>query len=301
METFDIKLGFSCNNDCIHCVVADKRDSGTLSVLKVCRIIDSAPKDSALQITGGEPTMYSELPAILRHGKEKGHFIVIQTNGTGFADESFANECLPYIDHVHMAIHSYSEEVHDRIVGTTGMWRKTMKGFERVADSSVILTTQTVLSKVNIATLYDTFSFIQEKRPKTRMSMTYPHLMGNAWHNRKEVAFRYSEHRDEITRTLEGFAPYIFTEAIPPCYLHPFADKVASTAEKEILMGASHRSGIDFSQGECTQNYNLNDLQCHRKAPRCRECIYDKRCMGVWKEYIELFKDRLDLYPVKEE
>ena len=301
METFDIKLGFSCNNDCIHCVVADKRSSGSLSVLKVCRIIDSAPRESALQITGGEPTIYSELPAILRYGKEKGHFIVMQTNGTGFADSAFADACLPYIDHVHMAIHSSVESVHDRIVGTEGMWKKAMEGFRRVADSSAMLTTQTVLSKVNIGTLYDTFSFIQQIRPRTRMSMTYPHLRGNAWHNRHEIIFRYSEYRDEIARTLRDYAPLIFTEAIPPCYLHPYADDVASSAEKEILDGSSSRKGVDFSQGDSTQNYNLNDIQCHRKAPRCRECIYDKRCIGVWKEYIELFKDRLDLYPVKEE
>ncbi len=267
---------------------------------KVCAIIDSAPKDSALQITGGEPTMYSQLPSILRYGKEKGHFIVLQTNGTGFSDRGFADACLPYIDHVHMAIHSSDESVHDRIVETPGMWRKTIKGFENVAKSCIILTTQTVLSKLNIQTLHETFCFIQAMRPKTRMSMTYPHFMGNAWHNRAEVAFRYSDYKDEIAETLGDFAPYIFTEAIPPCYLHPYVDKVASTAEKEILRGSSYRRGVDFSQGDETQNYNLNDVQCHRKAPKCRDCIYNSQCMGVWKEYIEIFKDRLDLYPVRE-
>jgi len=49
-----------------------------------------------------------------------------------------------------------------------------------------------------------------------------------------------------------------------------------------------------------SQNYNLNDVQCHRKAPKCKDCIYNSQCIGVWKEYIEIFKDRLDLFPVKE-
>lgn len=133
------------------------------------------------------------------------------------------------------------------------------------------------------------------------MSMTYPHLGGNAWTNSNLVAFRYSDYKDEIQKTLKAFAPLIFTEAIPPCYLYPYQDEVQCTAESCILSGFNNRIGIDFSRGADVNDYNLSDIQCHRKAPRCKECIFNSKCIGVWKEYIQLFKDRLDLYPIKEE
>lgn len=301
MSSFDLKLGFGCNNNCIHCVIADKRDKGNLSLDEIRRIVDTVPKGMVIQVTGGEPSIRKELPEILRYCREKGHGTIIQTNGTGFSDDAFASACIPYIDHAHVAIHSSDMEVHDRIVQSKGMWRKTIKGFENLYRAGVFVTTQTVLSKLNITTLYDTFCFIQGIAPGTHMSMTYPHLGGNAWTNNETVAFRYSDYRDEIQRTLKAFASLVFTEAIPPCHLYPYQDKVLCTAEACILSGVNERVGVDFSRGMDVQDYNFSDISCHRKAPRCRDCVFNSRCIGVWKEYIQLFRDRLDLYPIKEE
>lgn len=44
MSSFDLKLGFGCNNNCIHCVIADKRDKGNLSLDEIRRIVDTVPK-----------------------------------------------------------------------------------------------------------------------------------------------------------------------------------------------------------------------------------------------------------------
>lgn len=301
MSSFDLKLGFVCNNNCIHCVIADKRDKGNLELDEIKKLIDSVPKGMAIQLTGGEPSIRQDLPEILKFCREKGHETIVQTNGTGFSDPVFTSRCSPYINHAHVAIHSCDPTVHDRIVQSNGMWKKTIKGFENLCKAGIFVTTQTVLSKLNITTIHDTFCFIQGIAEGTRMSMTYPHLGGNAWTNSNLVAFRYSDYRDEIQKTLKAFAHLVFTEAIPPCYLYPYQDEVQCTAESCILSGLNNRIGIDFSRGADVNDYNLSDIQCHRKAPRCKECIFNSKCIGVWKEYIQLFKDRLDLYPIKEE
>lgn len=301
MSSFDLKLGFKCNNNCIHCVIADKRQCGQLSLDEIKRIIDSAPDGLSVQVTGGEPSLRLDLSEILKHCKEKGHDIIIQTNGTGFADMNLVKACKPYLGHVHVAIHSCKEEVHDAVVQSKGMWQKTIQGFKNLVSEKVFVTTQTVLSKYNITTLYDTFAFIQDLAPGTHMSMTYPHLGGNAWKFRDNVAFRYSDYKEEIQRTLRDFGEFIFTEAIPPCYLYPYREKLLCTAEDCITSGMNTRIGVDFSRGSDVQDYNLSDIQCHRKAPRCRECIYNSTCIGVWQEYIQVFRNNLDLYPVKQE
>ncbi len=297
--TFDLKIGFRCNNDCRHCVVADKRCTKDLSLDEILSIVDTIPNNYAVQLTGGEPTIYPFLPEILYACKCKGLFTIVQTNGTGFSNIDFLKDCSPNLDQVHIAIHSCVPEIHDNIVRSKGMWDKTIKGLDNLISEKVYFTTQTVLSNYNIESLYDTFCFIQDKKPGTMMSMTYPHLMGNAYRYKEDVAFRYSDHRDAIQKTLERFHDVVFTEAIPYCYLHPYVEDVVSQ-EKDLITPEFSRIGIDKSDGDNCKDYNDLNIQDHRKAPRCKECIYNQYCIGVWKEYIELFKNRLDLYPITE-
>lgn len=297
---FDLKIGFDCNNNCIHCVVAEKRSAGSLSMLDIRNIVSTIPYGSSVQITGGEPSQYSYLPEILALCKDRNLTTVIQSNATGFANRSFLDKCDGLIDHVHVAIHSSNEAVHNKIVHDNKgiMWKLTLDGWKNLIDKGISTTTQTVLSTYNIETLYDTFSFIQSIKPGTQMSMTYPHLMGNALKNKDDICFRYSDYKDIIQKTLKDFSSYIFTEAIPSCITYPYLP--VASAEADILAGIS-RDGIDFSDSATNKkNYNLLDTRSKRKGPLCKECIFNNRCLGVWKEYIDMYKNRLDLIPVKE-
>lgn len=301
MSCYDLKIGFKCNNNCRHCVIANKRDSGSLTKEQIFGLLDNLPDDvDSVQVTGGEPSTYEYLPEILQKIKSKNLHTVLQTNGTGFANLEFCAKCVPYIDHAHIAIHSCFPEIHDFIVQSKGMWEKTITGLYNLKNcENVCITTQTVLSKFNILTIYDTFKFIQEILPGTMMSFTYPHMMGNAWKNREEVCFKYSDYYLEIQRILGAYHSNIFAESVPPCYLHPFEDIIQNSLENDILSHALDRVGVDFSDGLNVKDYNRLNLEDHRKGPKCKECIYNNKCIGVWKEYIEMFKNNLDLYPIK--
>lgn len=314
---FDLKIGFKCNNNCKHCVVAEKRSSGELTLSQLKRIVDEIPEDfNAVTITGGEPSISPLLFDILKYIKNKGYSTIIQTNGTGFSNKQLVKKCVPYIDHVHIAIHSSDPKIHDFIVGSTGMWRKTMKGFANLLKAnsegaSMCLTTQTVLSNYNIDSLYDTYSYIQNLSPGIIMSMTYPHMMGNAYKYKNEVCFRYSDHKDMIQKCLSSFGSCLFVESIPPCYLLPYEKEVISTVEYDIINSlnekrlhrdsGSNRIGVDFSNGFEIKDYNYLDCENRKKAPLCKSCVFQHICLGVWKEYIDLYKDKLDLYPVTKE
>lgn len=301
MTQFDIKIGFKCNNNCIHCVVADKRPTRDMRVEEIIETLSSLDKGTEVQITGGEPTVYPEiLLEVLRYCKSKDLIPIVQTNATGFADEDFCRKCAPYISDAHVAIHSCDPKVHDMIVGSKGgMWEKTIRGFKNLINNNVKITTQTVISKFNINTLYDTFKMIQDLRPGTIMSMTYPHMMGNAWSNRDIVCFRYHDHIDMIHKCLKQWGSMIFTESIPPCVMHPY--KSYWSVENTLLYNLFNRVGVDISRDFNNFDYNKSDLQDRRKGPKCKECMYNDECVGVWKEYIDLFRYNLDLYPIKKE
>lgn len=298
----DLKIGFRCNNNCIHCVVANKRSTKDLEINLIKDLIKNS-QEPEIVFTGGEPSLYSYLPDLLKYASEEGHICWIQTNGTGFADRELAERCAPYIFNAHVAIHSYRPEVHNSIVQdkTGTMWEKTIQGFRNLKELGVpCMTTQTVVTRLNMETVYDTFRWIQEQWPGTHMSFTYPHMMGNALKNAHEVCFKYSEYKEEMHRIFRDFHELLFIESVPFCYQHPYVDQLKS-AEKDLLSNfCSNKIGYDFSGGSHLKNYRDLDLRERRKAIRCLECIYFKECPGVWKEYIDLNYDILDLFPIKE-
>lgn len=306
---YDLKVGFSCNNNCIHCVVGSKRDTKDLSFKEITDIIDKVPAGEGLQLTGGEITIRKDFYDILKYSHDHGHENHIQTNGTGFDDEELVKKCAPYLDHVLLAIHSSDEEVHNKIVNCVSqksMYQRTINGFDNLIKNGIFVTTQTVLSSLNIPTLYDTYSMIQLKAPGIPMHLTYPHPLGNAYLNKDIVCPKYSDIKKYLIPCLRDFGPYLIIEALPPCYIHPYYSNIEVLLDSEIKKDRLSRRGYDkanvgnefFPDGE-TENYNFNDLDSKRKGQFCKECFYNDECIGVWREYMDFYKDELDLFPVK--
>ncbi|MFW6311139.1 MAG: hypothetical protein ACOC1K_02775, partial [Nanoarchaeota archaeon] len=214
-----------------------------------------------------------------------------------------------------IAIHSHIPEIHNKIVDCPtklNMYERTTEGFKNLIKYDFDVVTQTVISNYNIKDLPETYDFIQDIAPGIYMNLTYPHPNGNAFHNAKDILPRYSDIKEYIHKILEKYAPLINTEAIPMCYLYPYQDKVNYNVDEE-LMKPTHRprSGLDpanavetntfFDETGRIEDYGNADLSEKRKGPLCRQCIFNSRCPGVWKEYVEFFKDRFDLFPIREE
>lgn len=311
-KVFDLKLGFSCNNDCIHCVVADKRKTKDYTTQEVKDIIDSLQGDYLVGFTGGEPTIRRDFIELVKYAKEKGFETSVQTNGTMFGYESFTKEIAPYIDNVLIAIHSHDPDIHNEIVKChpkQNMFQRTIDGLKNLVKYNIDHGTQTVISWLNIKGLKETYDLIQSISPGTYMNMTYPHLYGNAWDNHEIVAPRYSDIKPYLHKALEAYAPLLRTEAIPLCYLYPYQNAVDENTDENIINGLRQGTeGIDpgnkgddkgfFDENGRTENYAAADLSEKRKAPLCRQCVFTNRCPGVWKEYIYFYKNRLDLYPI---
>ena len=313
---FDLKVGFTCNNNCIHCVVGSKRGTRDFTTDEIREIIQKdVHEGEEVVLTGGEPTIRHDFINLVHYLNDRGHRVHIQTNGTGFADPRLAEEFSRCDGEVLLAIHSYREDIHNQIVRTRSdqrnMFQLTMQGFENLHTYGVKTETQTVLSSLSIPTLYDTYSFIQKRWPGIYMHMTYPHCMGEAEVNHDIVSVRYSEFRDVIQRCARDYGRWLLVEAIPLCYLYPYQKDIEYIFDLNILSESEERRGVDGSMrgkeshlldsNGVMKDYNVADRESKRKAPLCRNCVFDSVCPGVWKEYIEYFRTRLDLYPVTKE
>jgi MoaA/NifB/PqqE/SkfB family radical SAM enzyme len=301
---FDLKVGFSCNNNCIHCVITDKKGTKDLTTQEIKDIINKVPEGLMVGFTGGEATIRPDFLELAAYAKQKGHQVALQTNGTQFADWEFAVGASKLLDNVLIAIHSHLPETHNAIVRGIGMYEKTIQGFKNIIKLGIDCSTQTVISKLNINDLPKTYDFIQELKPGIKMSLTYPHPNGNAWNNADAVCPSYTEIKDIIQEILAKHAPNLRTEAIPMCYLYPYQDEISVNFDEHLAdddrrgMDPANRGNDFFDKDGMTTSYTASIMSEKRKGPRCAQCIFNDRCVGVWKEYVALYKNQFDLYPV---
>ncbi len=247
MRKIDIKLGYSCNNDCLHCVVQDYREV----VLKK-GLSEDVPSQDFIQemefarkrgfdtivFTGGEPTIRPDLPFLLRKARELGFFIQMQTNGRRLANLEFARKITASAPIFFcIAIHSCYQEVHDRITQRAGSFEETVAGIKNLISLGQKVSAKIVISRLNYHHLKETCEFLL-KLGISHISLTFPHGCGNARKFFFQVVPRYTEIADEVKKAIKVIlarGKTVDTEAIPFCFLPEFPHLVTEIflAEEE--------------------------------------------------------------------
>jgi MoaA/NifB/PqqE/SkfB family radical SAM enzyme len=308
-NSFDLKVGFSCNNDCIHCVVSDKKFAGDMSTPEIISILESIHDQyGQVTFTGGEPTIRKDFIKLLKKARSSGLRINLQTNGRQFKDRDFAANSTAFLDNILIALHSHDEKQHDLITGKKGSWQETVQGIKNLVSTgrAGIVSSQTVISKSNCDNLVEICRFIDHLGIR-HIHITFPHPNGSALVNFDRVVPRYSHIKKILHECFAEFGSRLIIEAVPLCYIHPYVGKVRTVDDE--FSREHKRGGVDksnsgaadsyFNDKGITGNYNEAIISEHRKSHDCTSCIYDKRCLGVWKEYYEAYRENLDLFPVK--
>ncbi|MDP2905074.1 MAG: radical SAM protein, partial [Candidatus Omnitrophota bacterium] len=93
----DLKIGFLCNNSCLHCVQGNKRaifGNKPLEVLKK-EMRRARRSCDAIVFTGGEPTLHKDFLKAVRYALGLGYkAIQVQTNGRLFFYKDFCSEAI---------------------------------------------------------------------------------------------------------------------------------------------------------------------------------------------------------------
>ena len=64
---FDLKVGFTCNNKCLHCVVEDKKDTKDLTLEEIKHIVDNnVAENDTVVLTGGEVSIRKDFYEIVK-------------------------------------------------------------------------------------------------------------------------------------------------------------------------------------------------------------------------------------------
>lgn len=150
----DVALTYGCNNACAHCYnEPDRFTMGSLPLDDWFRVLDKLATIGIPHIilTGGEPTLHPDLPAIIRHADELGLIVGMNTNGRVLSHApTMATLAEAGLNHVQITLETCRADVHDAMVGAPGAFAQTVRGIENALESGVHTITNSTLTRRNI-------------------------------------------------------------------------------------------------------------------------------------------------------
>jgi len=292
----DIKLGYSCNNDCIHCVIADNRKRcdalgyrEDLTTAEYCdELRDSRARGcDEVVFTGGEPTLRNDLPHLVLCAARLGFSIDLQTNGRKMHSRQYADSLCGISDISFLiALHGHTAPIHDAITRVQGSFNETVKAIGNLMERSARVVGKIVVSRLNAGCLAEVCRLYSELGVSEIM-IAFPHALGNARRFFSQVVPTYSSTVDSLREAIEFCVSanvVIKTEAYPLCFMQGLERHVSELfyPDEPLLLKqhGSENEAIDWSVAR---------LENKAKFSQCSRCRYDQICEGPWAEYPERF------------
>ena len=132
-----IELTYRCNLHCGHCYCPPGDRSRELTGDEIRALIDRLAELGTLFLlmTGGDPLLRKDFPALYRHAKERGMLITVFTNGT-LIDERITelwDELPPYL--VEISLYGLTKDVYEKVAAVPGSYERCLAGIARVLGS----------------------------------------------------------------------------------------------------------------------------------------------------------------------
>jgi radical SAM protein with 4Fe4S-binding SPASM domain len=166
----DIAITYGCNNECAHCY----NEPGRLTIPSLPKgewfeIIDKLVELGVphLILTGGEATLYPELPEIIKYADNKGMIVGLNSNGRYLASEKYMRTLADAgLNHVQITLGSHLPEVHNQTMGAKS-FSQTVAGIESAISSGIHVITNTTLMRSNMDHAEEIISFLHDLGIKT--------------------------------------------------------------------------------------------------------------------------------------
>jgi len=287
VKRLDLKVGYSCINDCRFCVVAGKRHLPDKNTEQIKQELIDSYKEGKREVvfTGGEVTMRDDIFDIVFFAKKLGYLnIQIQTNGRKFSSFDFTKEMvLCGMSEFAPALHGASAEIHDHLTARPGSWRQTVLGIYNVKKFHKRILTNTVITKVNYKILPEIASLLV-KLKVYQFQFAFVHILGSALKYYSEVVPRISEAAQYVKMALDiGIKSGIrvMVEAIPFCLMEGYEKYIS-----ELYMPSVQIKEVGWE----VDNFEaVRKTESKKKFLRCIKCKWYNCCEGSWREYPELF------------
>ena len=292
----DLKLGYNCNNNCVHCVISEQRENSLKLHNRDNRTTEEIFSEilkgkengcTSIIITGGEPTLRSDFKEIVQFAKENGFYVLLQSNGRLFSNKVFLDSVKNYIDMYMIALHGSTALIHDKIIQSENGFKQVVLALKNLVEIDAKIGVKVVISNYNKDDLFNILKFVYELGIKY-VNIAFPHINGNAQKNFELVVPRYNEIKSELIKCIvfaENNSDFFldFEQVLPCLFENEYKVKYFSD------LRFSNNLGFVNQMDEGEMIWTEVRKKSKRKNLKCKSCVYDNFCEGYWKEYIEKY------------
>jgi len=269
-----------CNQHCLFCSNPD--NDRTLSLGDARSQLEGLVEKGyfGVILTGGEPTLHPDLPAIVRLACDSGMHVRMITNGQKTAEGGVLEKLLEAgLQHVHLSVHSARPDVQAYLTSNEDSWLNLERTFELLGGLELTCDVNTVICAQNADHLDETVQEIVARFPFVRHFVwnNIDPNMNRVAENPHTVAkladLELSLHR--AVRLLESTGRTYRIERLPLCYMADFAH--ASTETRKIVKHEERTVNFLDEKGHVRQTEFF-----HLKSDTCSHCRLDPICAGLY-------------------
>lgn len=244
-----------------------KRDGGNVSVV----------------LSGGEPTLYTELPLLIRNLQDMGAQVHLLSNGEYFSDEKFLQKMDESIDWARLLVtttlHSHISALHEQANRKQGSFRRTLTGLHSIDARKAHITVKHCITGSNYEELCAFYEFVDTEFGKhIPLYLCGIDYIGVPRDRVKKEAIGLPEIRPALEKMfdlMEGDQKhrYVYASHIPLCWTDPYYWRYLTLNNPEFLYNASGKYG--------EINWNATSDTGIKKNV-CSECAVRHLCMGTY-------------------
>ena len=290
-----IFLGYQCNNNCVFCMNADKRNLKPKSKEIVFHEIYIASKEKIdiLELIGGETTIRSDFLEIISFAKKLGiKEVIIATNGRMFSDKRFAENTIKAgLDSVIFSIHGHNAKIHDLLTQAQGSFDEMQRGLKNFIDLGFkSINGNTTVVKQNMKYIPDIARFHVKNMIKNVEYIFVDPNYGGAFNRFEECVPKISEAAVYMKKAIDigkkaGYEQWK-VRYVPLCYFTDYLDHISEINERKLFF-VKHWAP-DFKNEDVL---NSRVVAGRQKTDRCAGCKLYKLCEGIWVEYLKRYGD----------
>lgn len=294
--------GYACNNNCVFCIDADKRELPQKSTAQLLREAARAAAAGAdiLEIIGGEATIRPDFARVVAAAKRLGiPEVICATNGRIFSDLAAARRILASgIDSLVFSVHGPDARVHDALTRSPGSFAQLRRGLDNLRELGFkSVNGNTTVVKRNMASLPRIADFyIKHGVPNVEYIFVDPNYGGaknafDALVPRISVAAPYMRRALAAGRRA-GFDQWK-ARYVPLCHFKDCLKQISETNERGLFQ--TEHWAPDFTNKDAIAS---RAAVGRSKTARCRGCALYDECEGIWNEYLARYGDA-ELKPVR--
>ena len=293
-----------CNEDCLFCTRrGDEPPIKFIETKKAKEILSKKKKEGYQEVyfDGGEPTLRKDLTELVQFAKDKKFKAVnILTNALLLSKDKLVKNLLSVKSTQNftlsfcISLHSHKKSISEKLVAKKNTFDKTIKGIANlIKNGCPNLSIYHIITKYNYQDLPAFVNFVHKKFPSIKnitFSFIYP--AGAALKN-KDIFPQLSKVASYFQRALDLSKKYSINFSISTCGTIPlcFLKGYENVLLKQQELDQPEKVGlVDTNQDV---QYQLAAKEFHQKtkikAAWCADCLYNEKCGGIWRTYVEMY------------